>query len=523
MLCLAVLASQDEMSLGVYDWMIELPSHEAGGPFDMTIKSEKTGEMATLTGILYGEVWINTGQSNIEFCLKDAKGGIDEIKNARFPEIRYYTVPNHPMVDDDLESFEEKTSWDSVDASCLFSGDISAIGYYYSVMLYQELGVPIGMIDCYKGGTSISCWMERSTLETMPEGRVYLDEYDAIIADQTDEEYQQIIDAFNKKNEEHDRIVAELLERKPDATKAEIFDAAGPYSWPPPLGRTSEFRPCGLVESMLKRVAPYTVKGAVFYQGEEDALRNLKMSSSGENTFYRNLLVRFIQELRRFFLDEDLPFIDIQLCQFIDYGAEDLRDWAYLREAQDYAINYSGLKNTYLVPLIDLGEYDNVHPLDKKTPGERVGQMILGIYGVQELPKYPDCNRIIEVKDYDGKITERLELRIANAEDGLEIRDNELLDLRREQDDPDYNGAYGFEILVRDERTGDEIWVTPPLVTFGDNLITIKSDQEILGVSYGFFNYGKVNLYNSKGLPLKQFRVCYNPKETIESKGGNRV
>ena len=512
----------------IYDWLIELPPHPAGGPYDMTITSEKTGETKVISGVLFGEVWLNTGQSNIEFCLRDARGGLEEISKASFPEIRYYTAPNYPMVDDTLSRLEEGTEWKSLDRG-LYStdkeaadsfGDISAIGYYYSVMLYKKLGVPVGVIDCYKGGTSISCWLERNTLERIPEGRVYLDEYDSVVAGQTDEEYSQIIDDFNKKNAEHDRIVAELLKVNPNATPADIYEAAGRYSWPPPLGRTSEFRPCGLVESMLKRVAPYTVMGAVYYQGEEDALRNYNIlkSQRGTNDFYKNLLVAFIQDLRRLFINEDMPFIDIQLTQFLEWGTEDLRDWAYLREAQDAAINESGLHNTYLIPLIDLGEFDNVHPLDKKTPGERVGRVMLSLYG-EEAPHYP---KVVSVT----KSTQGIKLEVENATSGLITIENELLDLRQELTGTttgttglhNSTHVFGFEVLVENESAftsdvqGDSfceklVWKVPDEVILDGNLIVVKDSKEIFGVSYGFFNYGKVNLYNREGLPLSQFRV----------------
>ncbi|MBQ2053801.1 MAG: hypothetical protein II492_02315, partial [Eubacterium sp.] len=201
---------------------------------------------------------------------------------------------------------------------------------------------------------------------------------------------------------------------------------------------------------------------------------------------------------------------------------EDLRDWAYLREAQDAAINEYGLHNTYLVPLIDLGEYDNVHPLDKKTPGERVGRVILSLYGEEE-PHYP---KVVAVT----KSTQGIKLEVENAIGGLITMENELLDLRQELTETTagittgttglHNSThiFGFEVLVENESAftsdvqGDSfceklVWKVPDEVILDGNSIVVKDSKEIFGVSYGFFNYGKVNLYNREGLPLSQFRV----------------
>ena len=535
-------------------WMLELPEHPAGGPFEMSVSSKNDGDTVVIHDVYFGEVWLNNGQSNIEFALKDARGGLREIETADYPEIRYYNVPVVGVVGDELEQAEKNSCWKKVTGASF--GDISAIGYYYAVMLYEKLRVPIGIIDCYKGGTSISCWMDYEDLESIPEGRIYLEEYESIIANQTEEEYEAILKEFNDRNEKHDRIVEELKAANPDVTLEEIYEKAGRYSWPPPLGTTSEFRPTGLRETMLKRVAPYTIKGIVYYQGEEDAVRNYNVTQETlkktleknikttqekntekylekdpektlqknrnskddawldepqYNTMYKNLLQNLIFEWETMFCNVNLPIVLVQLTMFIEYGQEDLRDWAYIREAQQEIVQHGGMDNLYLVPMLDMGEYDNVHPTDKRTPGTRVGEIMLGdIYRCQEYKWSP---KVSDILFQNHKIS----IYVDDIYDGLCLMDNELINIRephKEDKDskPESGHVYGFEILLEDGS-----WVLPQSVKLYPERIDVEDDRLIYGVSYGFFNYGKVNVYNSLGLPLEQIRAMIPPRFVKEN------
>ncbi len=522
-------------------WMLELPGHAAGGPFELKVTSRNDDETVVIHDVYYGEVWLNNGQSNIEFPLQDARGGAREIEHADYPEIRYYNVPVVGVMGEALEQAEQNSCWKKVTDKSF--GDMSAIGYYYAVMLYEKLGVPIGIIDCYKGGTSISCWLSEEGLKKLPEGRIYLDEYNSVISNQTEEEYEAILKDFNDRNEKHDHIVAELKAADPNVSLEEIYEKAGRYSWPPPLGTTSEFRPAGLHYTMLKRVAPYTIKGIVYYQGEEDAVRDynvaqqmikekrqqlisenkasenktidnktteVKNKFGGKlhpdwideptlNTMYKNLLGELIYEWQAMFCNANLPVVLVQLTMFIEYGQEDLRDWAYIREAQQQIVQHSVFDNLYLVPMLDLGEYDNVHPTDKRTPGTRVGDIMLGhIYEVQDR-KYSPCVSDILLQPH------KISIYIDDIYDGLCLMGNELINYRNETDEEGH--VYGFEIMLEDGS-----WVTPQSVKLYPERIDIEDERLIFGVSYGFFNYGKVNIYNSLGLPLEQIRSFIPPR-----------
>ena len=483
------ISISDNVSAGA--WQIKLPAHEAGGPFVMTVSS--TEESIGFEDVLYGEVWLNNGQSNIEFELTNTENGLSEIRDADFPFIRYYNVLKTAVVDETFLKQEKRNSWRSFTNNSF--GDVSAVGFYYAVMLYKKLGVPIGLIDCYHGGTSISCWMEYEVLDSMPEGRVYLDRIKEAIKGKTEEQLLEEQQKYDQQVELYKAKEQEIREYNPNISHDELAELIGGFPWPPPVNQISVFRPAGLIETMMKRVVPYTFRGIVYYQGEEDALLNYNEMVNGENTFYKNLLTKMIEEYRKMYHDEKLPVIIIQLPMYIEAGDKDFRDWAYLRESQEAVTRE--IEGTFLVPLTDYGEYSNVHPINKKTPGERTGMVILNnIYEGNSEKLYPELYDAI--KEEDGAVR----LLIRGASQGLTLNENELKDIR--------NGGcgdiFGFEVLVKDSDT-EEKWIVPDEIRIVQDNIIIRSSKQILGVRYAFFNYGKVNIYSKNGMPLTQFSV----------------
>ena len=377
-----------------------IPAHKAGGPYDMTVesteldipvlsesdgnknndrgerteknkkdeetknteisgkdaKTEKNNKaVRVIRDVLYGEVWLDNGQSNIELELQNAEGGKEELKNADFPEIRYFKAIKAPVIDDEVLRKEEGLCWHKVTDEDF--AEFSGIGYYYAVYMHEHLGVPVGMVDCYQGGTSISCWLKRDILEEMPEGRIYLDEFAEATRGQTENDYIKALNDYNALVDRHLALAEQAKREDPGITQEELDEIAGCYPWPPPMGLKSAYRPGGLIETMLERLAPYTVKGIIYYQGEEDALKNFNhYEKTHENTMYENLLVRLIKEYRRLFLDSKLSVCVLQLPMFIERNKEDVRDWAYLRQAQERAVERIGQPAVMVASLRDAGE-----------------------------------------------------------------------------------------------------------------------------------------------------------------------
>lgn len=542
-------------------WSFTIPAHKAGGPYEMTVEAvplaalsveggekadagktaiaggkpgdneaesenEKVGnagaQKKVIKDVLYGEVWLDNGQSNIEFELQNARGGQEELKSAAYPEIRYFKSIKTPVVDEEVLKAEEGLVWHRLENGDF--AELSGVGYYYAEKLYRELGVPVGMIDCYQGGSSITCWLEHGILAEMPEGKIYLDEFEEATKDQTEEDYNKALNEYNALVEKHLTLANKAKQENPDITQEELDEIAGCYPWPPPTGLKSAFRPGGLIETMMKRVAPYSVRGIIYYQGEEDAVKNYNnYCETGTNTMYMNLLKRMIVEYRDIFHEPELPVVVLQLPMYIARGEEDKRDWAYLREAQEKAVDDS--ENVMMISLIDAGEFDNVHPVDKKTPGVRTAREVLDkLYG-----GVGDGAVDLRLKGVEQK-GDDLILTFDNTYGSVVLGDNELIDIRGEAD----NAAVKEDAAEKDSENGmatgqggsdkakinvigtkehiygleisdnSEQFYVPESHIDGETIV-IKNAANAKIVRYGFFNYGKVNVYNGKGMPLRPF------------------
>ena len=240
--------------------------------------------------------------------------------------------------------------------------DMSAAAYFFAMKLQPALNVPIGIIDCYWGGTSITCWMDEICLSWTDEGRRYLLEYERQSEGKTMETYLAEEKAWQREMDDWNEAAEALKLKQPQISPQELGKKLGPYPWHPPVGAGSPYRPHGLFHTMLERVVPYTLTGILYYQGEEDTWRT---------EHYDILLAAYILRLRELFLDNELPFLNVQLPMWIDANAEaDSKTWPRLRLAQQKV--YRNLRNTGLTVLIDQGEYDNIHPTNKRVVGERL-------------------------------------------------------------------------------------------------------------------------------------------------------
>lgn len=356
--CLAGHRARADCERGRF--LAHLPPMEAGGPYDMTVR--RGGETVRLGDVRVGEVWLCGGQSNMEFRLRDERHA-DEANRLREPRVRFYEVP-HAATVREAEALEREAKWQVLEPGAC--GDVSAAAFYAARALCERLGVAVGMIICCVGGTSASCWMSGETLSRFPEGRAYLTDFEARVRGKSDEQFERENAAYQKKADAFNAAVAQIRREKPDAAWSEITARLGDFPWPPPDGRTMLRRPAGPFETMLVRVAPYALRGFLFYQGEQDA-------ATAWVRGYAKLFRALIDAWRALFADETLWFIAAQLPRFgADPGQE---DWGALRAAQQEAIDAA--RHAALACLIDCGERDNVHPTDKRTPGERLAALAL--------------------------------------------------------------------------------------------------------------------------------------------------
>jgi len=479
-------------------WIAKIKTGESKDSLSMSIKGitdsegEKT-ESIMINDILLGEVWLAGGQSNMELELKDSQGGEAVAAKADYEQIRFYNVPKCPMEDEELLANEANTAWKRVRGEdCRY---MSAVAYYFATKLYSSLKVPIGIIDCYWGGTSATCWAGEEIIRTIPEVKGYIDEWEEVIRSKSTEQFEREMNDYNTSVDDWIKKADELKNNNPDISAVDISEIVGPYPWPPPRGKSSAFRPFGLHKTMVSRVAPYTVKGFIYYQAEEDCDR-------GE--YYSKLNSAVIQQWRQDFAiegeGENMPFYLTQLPMFISAGVQDDKKWCILREQQELTSKIN--KNVGIAVICDCGEYDNIHPIDKKTPGYRLaGQVLDGVYHNENGLH----NLILSKADFDGN---RCELTFEDTYGQLCYREtdgNELTackaDIKLVDGSVKAGTIYGFEI----SSDGKDFYV-PTIEVKGDHLILSgRAGENITDVRYGWFNYGVVNVYSGKGIPLMPF------------------
>lgn len=442
---------------------------KAGGPFEMNILSKD--QEVVFKNILIGEVWIAGGQSNMEFNLKDSIGAEKEIEQANYPEIRYYNVPDIVYENGD-EVFPKgiiDTGW-SV-ASSETAAYYSAVAYHFAKNLYNDLKVPIGIVNCNKGGTSASSWMNEKYLSEDNElSEVYLEQYKKAIENLTDEEEDRLTAEFYKSQEDYNKREEKYKKRYPESSMAQLHAEIGSVPWPPPLGRKSYQRPCGLYETKFRKITPFKVRGVVWYQGEED---------SAKARLYKKLFHRLIKSWREDLENSELPFVFVQLPMFND---EKLDTWQIIRDAQLYI--YKNVKNTSMIVTVDLGEAEDVHPKDKKPVGERLALAARQDVYKEDIKRHSPIYHDYEIIGNKVKINFDYVLP-----DELIIKDDTELK--------------GFEIYDKNRN------LYPAKACIVEDGVIVSSDEvnEPIGVAYGWKNYVEINLFNNIGLPASPFNT----------------
>lgn len=433
----------------------------AGGPHTLTVSDGQTS--LTLGDVMIGDVYFAGGQSNMEWPLEQAEGGPELVKTLDNPLIRYVNFPHNAWLDENALAQERNMRWKALrPGEC---GDISAVACHFALNLQPELGVPVGIIDCYWGGTSVACWMDEAALGVTAAGTKLLAEYRERVKGKSDAQYDAEMKAYDDEYQAWWKRVRVLQQDDPDISWSDIHVKAGECPWPQPEGRKSAFRPAGLAETMVKRVAPYTLTGVLYYQGEED---------TKHPPLYRPLLMTLIAYWRGLFLDASLPFLFVQLPMFIAKGEQDARNWPPIRQAQEQV--FSDMRNTGLAVLIDCGEFDNVHPRDKKTVGYRLYLQALKVVYRRDVPA--DSPRAIAAR-CDGS-----SVRVALNGPVRSLGEPALFELAGE--DGQFHPAQ-CELLGRELRVSAQAVPAPATVR------------------YAWVNYGIVRVFGMDGLPLAPF------------------
>ena len=322
-------------------------------------KTEECG----VRDVAIGDVYLAGGQSNMEWELRYAQEGPEEIASHEDPQLRFFTVPRKAYVCDDQRQAFDSTRWEAVTPGG--NGSVSAVAYFFAAALRKRHpDIPVGIIGCYWGGTSVTCWMPEETLRRLEEGRAYLERDAQLAAGKSMETYLREEAVFRENLDAWSLQVEQYKQEHPGAPWRDIQSACGPCPWNPPAGPGSPYRPGGLVDSMLLQVVPVTLTGILFYQGESDA---------DLTEHYDELMLAMLLQWRKLFRDADLPFLFVQLPMWLDWDAADTFRWPALRLAQ--AAVRDTVRHTGMICLLDEGEYGNLHPTAKRVVGERLHRL----------------------------------------------------------------------------------------------------------------------------------------------------
>ncbi|MBR6165939.1 MAG: hypothetical protein IKQ45_08450 [Clostridia bacterium] len=338
-----------------------LRPQEAQAGCRLTIRAGE--ECAEARDVAVGDVFLAGGQSNMELELRNAREGPECLREAEDPLLRFFNVPRIAVEGPALRKAAEEARWQPVRPGT--GGESSAVAWFFARKIRQRNPeIPVGIIGCYWGGTSVTCWTEEETLRTDAEGTRYLEEYAAQSAGKSMETYLEEEKRFQDTMGAWNRKMEEFRQAHPGAAWKEIEAACGYAPWNPPAGPGSPYRPGGLARTMVAQAAPFALTAVLFYQGEEDTWRT---------EHYDRLMILLIREWRKRFRDAELPFLFVQLPMWLDWGAEDTFRWAALRLAQ--AAVRDTVRNTGMVCLLDQGEYGNIHPAVKRPVGERLAEL----------------------------------------------------------------------------------------------------------------------------------------------------
>ncbi|MDB5336952.1 MAG: hypothetical protein JWN70_2571 [Planctomycetaceae bacterium] len=444
-------------------WQVELEPLAVGGPYTLTIQGKNT---LTFDDVLVGEVWICSGQSNMQWSVNRANDPDLERLTAKFPKIRLITVPN---VGTQEVQTDFKGAWTACTPETVDS--FSAVGYFFGRQLHQTLDVPVGLINNAWGGSACEAWINRDLMAK--EGK-----YDELLArwKAEEENLPKALEEYKDKFAKWEIAAKEAKEKNQPVPPA-------PQN---PEGRMrGNARPANIYNGALKPTVGYGIRGAIWYQGESNASRAYQ---------YRDMFPLMIKSWRDEWQQGEFPFYWVQLADFLGEQAEPGPSaWAELREAQ--TLTMSKLKNTGEAVIIDIGEGKDIHPKNKQGVGMRLARWALSdVYKLpiaHQSPLYKSMekqgNKIIVTLDHVGA--------------GLVPFDVQQLK--------------GFAIAGEDKKF---VWAQAKLV--GTDKVEVWSDAvtDPAAVRYAWADNPVCNLYSKEGLPVTPFRTDDWPGVTAAAK-----
>ncbi|MBS0206263.1 MAG: sialate O-acetylesterase [Planctomycetes bacterium] len=399
-------------------WSLRHPAVARFGLVDVTIVGKNS---VTLKDVLVGDVWFCSGQSNMQLRVSESASK-EEIPAAKFPTIRLFQVERQTALEpqSDVQGKWVECSPDTV-------GDFSAVAYSFGRELHSRLNHPVGLIEAAYSGCGAESWVSDATLKSDP-------------------------------------LYVPLLEKTAAANKD-------------PAQANTPGRATVLYNGVIAPLQPFAIKGAIFYQGEQNAVRAHQ---------YRTLFPALIEDWRRTWGQGDFPFLFVQLPNYIpdktkpDHAPDpEASAWAELRDAQRHALS---APNTGMAVTIDLGDPRDIHPKNKQEVGRRLARQALSVAYNQSIVASGPLYRSMTIAGNE------VHLQFYHVGSGLVARGTELR---------------GFAISGTDQKF---VWARATIV---GSKIVVTSDQvsQPVAVRYAWADNPDCNLYNKEGYPASPFRT----------------
>jgi sialate O-acetylesterase len=440
---------------GAGKWTVKLEAIQAGGPYVMKVEGNNAVEIAD---VMVGEVWLCSGQSNMAMPVGGSANRDAEIAEAKYPGIRMISVARVPAgtPQDDCQGEWKVCSPDSV-------AGFSATAYFFGRKLHKELDVPVGLINSSWGGTPVQAWTSLKDQKALPELNSLLVSWDERIA------------AYDPQaaKEAYEKQLAQWQQ------KAEKAKAAGkrPPRKPRPAAdpRLSSHRPANLYNGMIAPLVPYALRGAIWYQGESNAI-------SYDPSLYGLQLTAMIKNWRRVWDQGDFPFVYVQLPNFRAPQQQPVETSGWVI-VQNEMLKTLSVPNTGMAVTIDIGEADDIHPKNKQDVGRRLALWALGTTYGKDIVY---CGPLYESMTKRGN---KVILRFDHVGDGLVAKGGGPLK--------------GFAIAGEDRKF---VWAE---ATIKQDRVLVSSPEveSPVAVRYAWASNPIGNLCHDAGLPASPFRT----------------
>lgn len=431
-------------------WIVLLESQPASAePVDLVVSGRK--ETVLVKGVLVGEVWLVSGQSNMEWPVALLREDERQLAAVDLPLVRQLKIER--AVASQPAETAKTSGWQPALRDKV--GDFSAIGYFFARELHRKLGVPVGIINSSWGGTEIEAWMSDLARQSTSVGAAM------------EARWQQAKSEWPP--ERVARYPAEMEAWQKAEEQARATKTKNPLPWPqPPASDDSPRRPGGLYNAMIAPLRPCALRGFVWYQGE---------SNVGRAAEYAELFPAMIRTWRANWGDEALPFLFVQIPDYADDNPGG-RQWARLREAQTHALE---LPNTAMAVAIDVGDPDDIHPKSKAELSRRLAQLAkVQVYGIPGDAIGPMFAEAVP----EGAA---MRVRFTHAGGGLV--------------------AHGQPVQSLELAGSDKIFhAASAKIDRGTLLVTSPKVKQPVAVRYAWSNAPVANLYDGAGLPAAPFR-----------------